>query len=77
MLHRFHDKGMFYWESAHEMWNRHIEVPKIAPELLFPINGINCNDKMAILSFFVLMKLIYTRNHVIINNFYILQAFKH
>ena len=52
MLLRFHDKVKFFWESAGEMWNRHIKVPKIAPEHLFPINGINCSDKMAILSFF-------------------------
>ena len=30
-------KGTFYSESAGEMWNRHIKVPKIAPELLFPM----------------------------------------
>ena len=34
------------------MWNRQIKVPKIAPELLFPINGMNCSDKMLIFSFF-------------------------
>ena len=28
-------KGTFYLESAGEMWNRHMEVPKIALELLF------------------------------------------
>ena len=46
------DKGTFYSESAGEMWNRHTKVPKIAPELFFPINGMNCSDKIAILSFF-------------------------
>jgi hypothetical protein len=30
-------KGTFYLESADEMWNRHIKVPKIAPEHLFLI----------------------------------------
>ena len=43
---------MFYSESADEMWNHHINVPKIAPELLFPISGMNCSDKMLIFSFF-------------------------
>ena len=33
-------KGTFYSETAGEMWNRRTKVPKIAPELLFPINGI-------------------------------------
>ena len=33
-------KGTFFSESAVEMWNRHIKVPKIAPEILFPISGI-------------------------------------
>ena len=37
-------KGTFYSESGGEMWNRHIKVPKIAPELLFPISGMNCSD---------------------------------
>ena len=46
------DKGTFYSESAGEMWNRHIKVPKIAPELLFPISGMNLSDKMLIFSFF-------------------------
>ena len=45
-------KGTFYSESAGEMWNRHIKVPKIAPELFFPISGMNCSDKMLIFSFF-------------------------
>ena len=45
-------KGTFYSESAGEMWNRHIKVPKIAPEVLFPISGRNCSDKMLIFSFF-------------------------
>ena len=39
-------KGTFYSESAGEMWNRHTKVPKIAPELLFRINGMNCGVKM-------------------------------
>ena len=29
-----------------------IKVPKIAPELLFPISGMNCSDKMLIFLFF-------------------------
>ena len=45
-------KGMFCSESAGEMWNQHIKVPKIAPELLFPVSGMNCSDKMLIFSFF-------------------------
>ena len=32
---------MFYSESAGEMWNRHIKVRQIAPELLFPLSGMN------------------------------------
>ena len=39
-------EGRFYTESAGEMWNRHIKVPKIAPELLFPISCMNCSDKI-------------------------------
>ena len=39
-------KGTFYSESAVEIWNRHIKVPKIAPELLFPISGMNFSVKM-------------------------------
>ena len=42
-------KGTFYSESTGEIRNRHTKVPKIAPELLFLINGMNCSDKMAIL----------------------------
>ena len=51
-IHLF--KGMLYSESAGEMWNHLIKVPKIkiAPELLFPLSGMNCSDKMLILSFF-------------------------
>ena len=35
-----------------EIWNRIIKVPKIAPELLFPISGMNFSVKMLIFSFF-------------------------
>ena len=45
-------KGMFTQKVADEMWNRHIKVQKIAPELLFPISGMNCSDIMLIFSFF-------------------------
>ena len=45
-------KGTFNSESAVEMWNRHIKVPKIAPKLLFPISGMNSSVKMLILWFF-------------------------
>ena len=45
-------KGMFYSESAGEMWNRHIKVPKIAPGPLFSNRNINCSLKMIILTFF-------------------------
>ena len=40
-LFHFTDKGTFYSKSAGEMLNRHMKVPKIAPELLFPISGMN------------------------------------
>ena len=36
---------MFYSERAGKMWNRHIKVPKIAPELLFAISGMNYSDR--------------------------------
>ena len=36
------------------MWNSQIKVPKIAPELLFPVSAMNCRDKMLIFSFFLL-----------------------
>ena len=35
-----------------EIWNRIIKVPKIAPELLFPISGMNFSVQMLIFSFF-------------------------
>ena len=44
----FRDKGTFNSESAVDMSNRHIKVPKIAPALLFPINGMNCSEKILI-----------------------------
>ena len=44
----FKVKGTFYSESAVDMSNRHIKVPKIAPALLFPINGMNCSEKILI-----------------------------
>ena len=67
-------KGMFYSESAGEVWNRHTKVPKIAPELLIPITGMNWSDKMAIFSFFCInqinfFKPVHICIHVIINNF--------
>ena len=45
-------KGTFYSESAGEMWNRHIKVPKIVPGILFPVNDMNCGNKMLIFTFF-------------------------
>ena len=61
------------------MWNRHIKVPKFAPELLFPVSVVNCSDKMLFSHFSVLIKSIYLKQvqigiKVIINHFYILQA---
>ena len=43
-----YSKGTFNSESAVDMSNRHIKVPKIAPALLFPINGMNCSEKILI-----------------------------
>ena len=40
-----------YSESAAEMSNWHIKVPKIVPEPLFPVRNMICNDKMIILIF--------------------------
>ena len=37
---------MFYSEGAGEMWNRYIKVPKMAPDLLFPVSDVNCSDKI-------------------------------
>ena len=45
-------KGTFYSESAGEMWNRHIKVPKIVPGLLFPVSDMNWDNKILILTFF-------------------------
>ena len=45
-------KGTFYSESAGEMWNRHIRVPKIVPGLLFFVQNMNCSNKMMIFTFF-------------------------
>ena len=57
----------------------HSSEPFFAPGLLFPVNGMNINDKMSIFSFFCisqinLLKLIQICTHVIINNFIALQA---
>ena len=35
--------------SFKQCGNRHIKVPKNAPELLFPVSGIKCSNKMLIL----------------------------
>ena len=43
---------MFYSESAIEMSNRHIKVPKIVLGRLFPIRNIICSNKLKILTFF-------------------------
>jgi hypothetical protein len=58
------------------MWNRHIKVPKIAPEHLFLI----CPWIVVIPHFSVLIKSIFLKPvqlyiHVMINSFYILQTF--
>ena len=45
-------KGTFYSESAGEMWNRHIKVPKIVSGLLFPVSDMNWSNKMLIFTFF-------------------------
>ena len=50
-------KGTFYSESAGEMWNRHIKVPKIVPGLLFPVRHMNCSNKIIILTFFCVNKI--------------------
>ena len=50
-------KGTFYSESAGEMWNRHIKVPKIVHGLLFPLDNMNCSNKMSILTFFCVNKI--------------------
>ena len=62
---------MFYSESAGEMWNHHINVPKIAPELLFPISGMNCSDKMFLFSLIksIYLKLLQICNHVKVHIF--------
>ena len=43
---------MFHSESAGEMWNRHIKVPKIVLGLLFSVNDMNFGNKMLIFTFF-------------------------
>ena len=43
---------MFYSESAGEMWNRHIKVPKIVHGLLFPVGNMTCSNKMYISTLF-------------------------
>ena len=45
-------KGTFYLESAGEMWNRHIKVPKIVPGLLFTVSDINRGNKILVFTFF-------------------------
>ena len=49
-------KGTFYSESAGEMWNRHVKVPKIVPGLIFPVDDMNGNHKMLIFIFFSVNK---------------------
>ena len=49
-------KGTFYSESAGEMWNRHIKVPKIVSGLLFPVRNIICSSKMTNLRYFCVNK---------------------
>ena len=43
---------MFYSESAIEMSNRHIKVPKIVLGPLFPTRNMICSNKLKILTFF-------------------------
>ena len=50
-------KGTFYSESAGEMWNRHIKVPKIVPGLLFPERNMNCDNIIIFLTFFYVYKI--------------------
>ena len=50
-------KGTFYSESAGEMWNRHIKVPKIVPGPLFPVSDMSCGNKMVFLTFFCVDKI--------------------
>ena len=50
-------KGPFYSESAGEMWNRHIKVPKIVHGLFFPVGNMNCSNKMSIFRFFCVNKI--------------------
>ena len=50
-------KGTFYSESAGEMWNRHIKVPKIVPRLLFPVRNICCSNKIINFTFFYTNKI--------------------
>lgn len=45
-------KGTLYSESAGEMWNRHMKVPKIVHDLLILVGNINCTNKMSIFTFF-------------------------
>ena len=50
-------KGMFCSESAGEMWNRHVKVPKIVPGLLIPVSDINCSNQKLIFTFFFANKI--------------------
>ena len=43
---------MFYSESAIEMSNRHIRVPKIVLGPFFPIRNMICSNKLKISTFF-------------------------
>ena len=54
-------KGTFYSESAVEMSNRHIKVPKIVPGPKFPVSDMNCSNKMIILTFFSVNKINVTK----------------
>ena len=64
-------KGTFYSESAGEMWNRHIKVPKIVIRFIFPVSDINCSIKMLIFTFFCVNKINREQIFIklIINNF--------
>ena len=72
-------KVRFTQKMLVKLSHHHSSEPFFAPGLLFPVNGMNINDKMSIFSFFCisqinLLKLIQICTHVIINNFIALQA---
>ena len=72
-------KVCFTQKMLVKLSHHHSSEPFFAPELLFPVDGMNSSDKMSIFSFFCinqinLLKLIQTCTHVIINNFIAFKA---